>query len=595
MDPSPSSQYIVVGGGTAGLVVASRLSEDPGVDVLVLEAGRDLSEDPRIMTPALWTTLMGSDADWRFRTVSQPGLGDRCIWEPQGKALGGSSAINGQAFIAPGRADIDAWAALGNVGWDWAGLVPFYKKVYTLVPPPDPATREFLGIDWIDDDFRGTSGPIKVSFPGTVSNLTCKAWIDAFRSLNKLTTADPFSGNSVGAYSSLATLDPETKTRSYSGSTHGMTILQRPNVRLLTAAMARKILFAETPAGVRATGVQAEVGGELKTFTASREVIVAAGAFNTPKLLELSGIGRKELLERHAIPVIVDLPGVGEKLQDHLLTAVSYEAADGIATMDGLVRQEPEAVAAAQKLYAEDKAGPLTLGGIQSHAFMPLANFDVAGLLAECPSRPGDEEHCRVVGSIIRQPDQCSAGWSLFPCQVNLHKAKESFLGSQPLPENYISFCCSQAYPFSRGSTHISSADADAAPEIDPCFLSHPADLEIMARQIQSFETLRQTEKMKALLKPNGKRNHPDAFHITSLEGAKKYIRDTGLGTYHSCGTAAMMPRDKEGVVDTRLVVYGTENVRVVDASIFPLIPRGNIVSTVYAVAEKAADIIRGR
>lgn len=184
---SPSPDYIIIGGGTSGLVVANRLSEDPSVQVLVLEAGDDLTADPRVNVPAFWTSLIGSDATWQFQTVPQPGLGGRSIRAPQGKALGGSSAVNGQAFIAPAQAEIDGWAKLGNPGWDWAGLAPWYKKAYTLVPPADQATSEHLGIDWISDEYRGTSGPIQVSFPGVIQNPLCKAWIDVFRGLNKAT------------------------------------------------------------------------------------------------------------------------------------------------------------------------------------------------------------------------------------------------------------------------------------------------------------------------------------------------------------------------------------------------------------------------
>jgi choline dehydrogenase-like flavoprotein len=185
----PTPDYIIIGGGTSGLVVANRLSEDPHIQVLVLEAGKDLSADPGVNIPAFWTSLLGSDADWQYKSVSQQNLESRSVRHPQGKVLGGSSAINGQAFIAPSQVEFDAWAKLGNPGWDWASLVPSFKRSYTLIPPSDQATLKHLGIDWINEELRGTSGPVKVSFPGVVENPLCKAWIDTFRGMNMTTSA----------------------------------------------------------------------------------------------------------------------------------------------------------------------------------------------------------------------------------------------------------------------------------------------------------------------------------------------------------------------------------------------------------------------
>lgn len=390
-------------------------------------------------------------------------------------------------------------------------------------------------------------------------------------------------------------MDPESKVRSYAGNAFG--IQQKSNIRLVTEAQVQKILFSEAGSGAaRATGVQVLVGGKSQEFAAGKEVILAAGVFNTPKLLEVSGIGGKGVLERHGIPVVVDLPGVGENLQDHLMTGLSYEVVDGVVTGDPLLRQEPEAMATAQKLYFEHKAGPFTMGGMQSHAFMSTQDaIDVLKTAVGQARRPEEQEQFDVIRGILEKPDATSGAWLMFLAQANLHEGGSSFVGSKLHPENFASLGCIQSHPFSRGSSHITSSDPNAPPTIDPRYFSHPADLEIFARHLRDLDTrLRPTEPLAKYFKPDGKRNHPDAFRVQDLEGAKKYTLDTATSAYHQCGTAAMLPREKGGVVNPELIVYGTDNLRVVDASVFPLIPRGNIMSSVYAVAEKAADIIRG-
>ncbi|KAF7894155.1 hypothetical protein EAF00_007669 [Botryotinia globosa] len=256
-DSATQAHYIVIGGGTSGLVVAHRLTENPDVHVLVLEAGVNRPSSPD-------SCFLDNPTRVRSRLAvpfCSPSLGGRTISEPWGKLLGGSSTINCQWFIAPSQAEIDSWAKLGNDGWDWAALSPYYKKFYTLSSPPDSETLEHLGINWINEDYRGTTGPIQVSFPGVVQNPLCKAWIDSFRDFEKLTTGDLFSGNSTGAYSNAATVDIVTKTRSYAGSAYGIPALQRPNFHLITDATAHKILFKETSDGLIANGVLASVHG----------------------------------------------------------------------------------------------------------------------------------------------------------------------------------------------------------------------------------------------------------------------------------------------------------------------------------------------
>ncbi|KAF3480942.1 glucose-methanol-choline oxidoreductase [Arthroderma uncinatum] len=609
-----AADYVIVGGGTAGLVIAARLSEDPSKTVIVLEGGQIMTEDPRVNIPALWTTLMGSEADWSFETVPQHSsskvadlaffdplqaeLNDRAIKEPQGKLLGGSSAVNGQAFIAPSQAGIDAWAWLGNPTWTWESLLPYYRKSYTL-HVPDERTCKHLDLGWIDDNVKGVDGPIHVSFAGVAQNPLIKAWIDAFKSLGYNTTADPFSGKSIGAYSNASTIHPTTKTRSHAGIEYGLPASRRPNVRIMTCATAQRIVLEDSSEGVVAKGVEVNVGGNIETITANTEVILAAGAFNTPKLLELSGIGGAETLSSVGIPVVIDNSGVGENLQDHLMTGISFEVVEGVATSDPLMRQEAEAIQEAMQMYTEHKAGPMLIGGVQSSAFMPLFEFSsVDGvrrrkeLFDTHLTSNSDQE--QAIRAIIDGPDEATCAMFMFLAQANLHENSRSFVGQNLLPGNYVSLGLSLAMPFSRGSTHITSSNPEDKPKIDPRFFSHPLDIEIMARRLIDLERLHTLDGLKDFIKPDGQRNHLDAF-LTDLDSANRYLRDTATTAYHTCGTAAMLPREKGGVVDEKLVVYGTKNLRVCDASIFPLITRGNIMSTVYAVAERAADIIKGR
>ena len=198
---------------------------------------------------------------------------------------------------------------------------------------------------------------------------------------------------------------------------------------VLTGAKVHKILFANTNTGLRATGVEVSFEDQVQTYTAVNEVILAAGTFNTPKLLELSGIGSKKVLEQYGIPISLDLPGVGENLQDHLMTGVSYEVVEGVITGDPLMRQEPEALALAQKLYVEHQAGPLTIGGVQSHAFMPTPGSDQSELLNNYPPDSKNAEYYNVIRSILDSADECSAAWSMFLAQANLHKGAKSFVG----------------------------------------------------------------------------------------------------------------------------------------------------------------------
>lgn len=577
---------------------------------------------------------------------SQENLDFRQIGHPQGRALGGSSAINAEVFVPPSATGFDTWESLGNPGWGWPSVAPYFRKAYTLNPPSEPLGKH-LDIDWIDEGTRAADGPIRASFTSVTEDPLGRAWNTTFRELGFGVTQDPYTGHGVGAWSTPASIDPASGTRSYAASAYLAPVRDGQNLHVVTGATVSRIVLQ----GTRATGVvfrRKDDGGGEHQVRAAREVILAAGAFQSPKLLELSGIGNKLILDRYGITTKVENENVGENLQDHLMTGISFEAADGVMTGDCLLRQEPEFINAFSKffsllrlchrtlarvshkkpgenstdfdivvkMYQEHKAGPLAGGAISSCALVPIMSDELAKMApdhqqlfadvlakseAETESTGNEIEkaHHKYVASILkgRFEDEASAALFMLPAQVNLHNGpKQSGMVSNVKPGNYISLGASLLHPLSRGSSHISSTDPIAPPEIDPRYLSHPLDVEVFARRIMALEFLAKTPPLATYLKPDGRRAQEyegKNAHVTTLEKARDYVRETTLTNNHPVGTCAMLPLEKGGVVDARLRVYGVQGLRVVDSSIMPLIPRGHIVTSVYTVAEKAADLIK--
>ncbi|KAL2855817.1 glucose-methanol-choline oxidoreductase-like protein [Aspergillus pseudodeflectus] len=593
---SSTADIVIIGGGTAGLVVASRLARDSTLQIVVLEAGEDQTEDPRVLTPGLWPSLVHSPSDWDFTSVPQDALNGQTIGFPQGRLLGGTSAMNGQALIANSKSNINAWARLGNSGWDWETLLPYYKKSFSLTLP-SPEKRTELGLEYVDPEYAG-NGPLKASFPDALDDPVANSWVETFRGLGKYMSGDPFSGSAIGGYTNAATVDPVAKTRSYVGNAYYSPVKELPNLRVVTGALAKRVLFDNSTANEEpaATGVQYIKDGTLTTVTATREVILAAGVFNTPKILELSGIGSRPLLEKHNIPLIVDNPNVGENLQDHIFAPVYFEVADFVETKDKFMRGDAAAISASMEQYTTRKFGTFTVGGNYSGALLSLADFENPetgaaernSVLNTIPSSlpPFETELAAHIRSLLEDPTEATGAYFTFLAQSDLRAA---------LPGNYLTIAACLVGPLSRGSSHITSSDPSEPPAIDPRYMSHEVDLEMLARHTRYIETIRSSHPLSTMLKPGGRRS-PDApsdFRAVSLDTVKNYVKAKAKSTYHPVGTCAMMPREKGGVVDARLRVWGVTGVRVVDASVMPIIPRANVQSTVYAVAERAVDFIK--
>ncbi|EHK18384.1 uncharacterized protein TRIVIDRAFT_58449 [Trichoderma virens Gv29-8] len=589
-----SYDYIIVGGGLAGLVLAARLTEDSSKRVLVLEAGEDLTADARTSVPAMWPTLLNTDADWKFRTAAQAGFNNREISFPQGKLLGGSSALNGLSFTPSSKANVDAWAKLGNPGWDWASFSKSLAKSYTLTSK------------------AGTtgSGPLQLSYPNDTNNSWPKIWQQTLGSLGFRQSGESYTQQSSGPVTVADSIHPATKTRSYAGNAYLEPARSRENLTVVTGAAVSKIVFAKDGSAVTAEGVQYVKDGETQTAT-GKEIILTAGTINSPRILEHSGVGDSKLLAKLGVDVVIDNPNVGENLQNHPMAGLSFEALEDAETIDGLSRQDPAALQAAMAAYAQ-QLGPFASSGTNNAAQLPFPGIQTAEGKAEVEAliekyitgaknvtSPFDKAQAEFVRSILTSPEEASGYYISFSGFASFNP-DGSMAPPPPGTEKYFSVALLLTHPLSRGSVHINSASETSTDvTIDPQYFSHPLDIEIFARHLRFVESLASAEPLASHLKVGGKRNPaaPPAgiFSAASgLEKAKEYLRQTAVGAHHFTGTCSMMPKDLGGVVDAELRVYGCPNLRVADASIIPLTPRANPQATVYGVAEHAATIIKG-
>lgn len=589
--------FVVIGGGTAGLVVAARLTENEDVSVGVIEAGKSKLGDMMVDSPVAFMQMFNNpEYDWCFKTEPQEHNKGRRHHIPRGKALGGSSAINYMMYVRGSLQDYDDWAIIaGDESWNAEHMMKYMRKHQTLEPidesVTDRSTMPFIG------EYHGTSGPARTSFNDwrlPIEDDFIKACDEATGMTKK--PNDPWSGDHIGFYNTLGTVarsGPYKGMRSYAARGYFAANAHRPNLHVLTDALVDRIELD----GDKATGVTFTANGKKHFVPAKKEVLVAGGAIQSPQILELSGIGDPDILRAAGVECKIENKSVGNNFQDHVLSLGVWEMQPGILTLEAIYN--PQVMEAAQKQLAETGGGPLT-SVCTMQGFFPYKKFAtseeqdriIQSIEADMPRlTPYQQKQYARTIEHLRDDKSANLQVVLVPSHFGMEEGIENQARVFPAPEDpnapyAISAAMCLQYPLSRGSVHIKSSDSKDHPAIDPAYLKHEADVDVLAAGLKMLGKVEESEHMKS--KISKRLFPPEKADMSSTEQMKECVRDICMSEYHVCGSVAMGE-----AVDTKLKVYGTKNIRVVDASIFPNHVSGNIVSSVYAVAEKAADLIK--
>jgi choline dehydrogenase len=523
--------YVIIGAGSAGCVLAHRLSENPGVNVAILEAGGK-DNNPWIHVPAgYYRTMLDPSVTWQFGSGPEPHLNGRIVNWPRGRVIGGTSAINGLLYVRGQAQDFDTWRQLGNTGWSYEDVLPYFKRA---------EDQERGG-----DDFHGSGGPLGVS-DVRMKNPLCEAYIAASVAAGIPHTTDFNGASQEGAgYYQLTTKDGR---RSSTAVAYLKPVMSRPNLTVITSANVQKLELD----GKRVTGVTFENDGLRHTVHARREVLLSAGAIGSPQILQLSGIGPGEVLREAGVEVRHELSGVGGNLQDHLQVRFVYECSIKSASLNSVWHSKVQQVRTGLD-YMFTRSGMLTIGA------------GVAGVFAK--SRPE-----------LEAPD------------MQIHFMPLSSVGPGQGLHEYPGVTASvcQLRPESRGRIKIVSRDPTAKPDIVSNYLAQETDRQVLMEGLHLLRRISRQSEFSQYVK----REVFPGPSIQSDEDLMAYAREVATTIFHPCGTCKM-GSDTMAVVDERLRVHGLDGLRVVDASIMPTMTSGNTNAPTIMIGEKAADLVR--
>lgn len=586
--------FIIAGGGLAGLTIASRLSEWDNTTVLVIEAGTDGSEVPdEIAIPgySYLQGLSGKAQDWQYQTVAQANAGGSQKKWPRGKVLGGSGAINGMFWGRGCQEDYDAWATLnpnGNQTWNWDEVNKYIMKAENFSSPKQENIDTFHMP--VDPSFHGQDGPIHATMSEWIYPAVAN-WVPSWQSLG-FDAKDLNGGNVRGVMICPSTLNIANQTRSDSKAGYIDTLPPRSNLMILTGQQVTQVNFNGTKDGngnIIASGVSFAAPGdaELKTVNAKKEVILAGGTIGSAQILQLSGVGPKDVLAQQSINVNLDLP-VGYNLQDHVSNAIYYTVNEGVDTWTAFSKNTTD-MAASLTQWRESHTGKWTYIN-EAVGYVSMADIQ------------GGASQASTAANNIKVQDLVNQFASSWPSSVQSGLTKQYNIMKEFLTQDVgqleiiftmysgavdqIGIQVAVQHPFSRGSIMINSNNPFAQPSIDPAYLTAQIDNDVALGGLLFARKLGNTSPLKDLMKQDLTANLNNNDLLNSY---KQYA-----GTeYHPCGTCSMLPQEDGGVVDTNLLVYGTSNVRVIDASIIPLHVSAHLMATTYGIAEKGSDIIK--
>jgi len=526
------ADYVIIGAGSAGCVLANRLTEDPNVRVLLIEAGgRDWS--PYIHVPAGFMKMLDHPTlTWSYHAEPDPGTNGRAILYPRGRVLGGSSSINGLIYIRGQPEDFDHWAQLGNRGWGWDDLLPYFKKAENW--------------EGGETEVRGKGGPLFTSKMDR--SALCEAVVEAGREIGleyreDVNNLPPGAGDSIGWCQQTR----GGRRRASTARTYLRPAMKRPNLEVVVKAQVNRILFD----GARAIGVEYERGGTVQRADAGREVILSAGAVNSPHLLQLSGVGAPEHLNRIGIPVHHALPGVGQNLQDHYIARISYPVS-GTPTVNE--RSRGVALAGEFVRYLVTGKGMLTYSASLAAASVKVLE-ESATPDVQCSIAPGSFKDGQI-GELDDFPGITAGAW--------------------------------QMRPLSRGYVEAKSNDPRQAPAINPRYLSDPTDRRAI---VGGLRFVRRLFAAPSLARYCGAELLPGA-QVETDDELLDYARQKGSTVYHAT-CSCKMGSDQMAVVDDQLRVHGLQGLRVIDASVMPTVTSTNTNAPTIMIAERGADLIR--